>query len=83
MDVRKTHLWRTLQALRQDTWARLGRVTLHEYQGKTSIGLAVDNIELQGGKRNEQTAPATSATTGGEYSDADYGSESSEDKFPF
>jgi single-strand DNA-binding protein len=61
----------------------LGRITLHEYQGKTSIELAVNSIELQGGKRSEQTAPATSATTGGGYPESDYGGDAGDDHFGF
>lgn len=50
----------------------IGRISLHEYQGKTSLELAVDNIELQGGKRGSSSEPSAPTTPGGGYDDEDY-----------
>jgi single-strand DNA-binding protein len=51
----------------------IGRISLHEYQGKTSLELNVTDIELQGGKRGASSEPSASpATGGGGYDDADY-----------
>jgi len=62
----------------------IGRISLHEYQGKTSLELAVDNIELQGDKRGASEPSATPATAGGGYDDADYGTdETKPDDYPF
>jgi single-strand DNA-binding protein len=55
----------------------IGRISMHEYQGKSSFDLAVDNIELQGGKRGASSEPsADPATAGGGfdgYDDAEPG----------
>ena len=53
----------------------IGRISMHEYQGKTSLKLAVDNIELQGEKRETGQRGTSNQSPSSEYSDVYYGTD--------
>lgn len=65
--------------------AVVGELSLHEYEGKTSLECRVSEVTLLGGgNRSEQTSAPKSPPAGpGTYSDADYGPKGGDDQIPF
>lgn len=65
-----------------------GKLTMREYQGKQTLDVEVSEVVLLGGGQRQSapadTAPAAQQSSGGGYSDADYGSKPVDDEnFPF
>jgi single-strand DNA-binding protein len=76
-----------VQYLRKGTRVAVtGELSLHEYEGKTSLECRVSELTLLGGgKQDGEPKPATRpASSGGGFPDADYGNKPiDDDQIPF